>query len=128
MAKNSKLFTNFESLIDLQEGISIDMGRVLHSTTVAVDIIGHVSSQKKKKLLTIIIERRSKINVLADESTRVGDKPILIIFVKASIDGEAAPVTFPYWIWLNWRGCVLLILKTQFWDCFLKNSCTNELL
>jgi len=50
MAKNSKPFTNFESLIDLQEGNSIDMGRVLHSTTVAVDKIGHVTSQMKKKL------------------------------------------------------------------------------
>ena len=67
----------------------------------------------KKKLLTKIIERRSKINVLADESARVGDKSTLILFVTASVDGEAAPVTFPHWIWLNWRPCVL-ILKTQF--------------
>ena len=49
------------------------MGRVLHSATVAVDTIGRVSSQMKK-LLTEITERRSKINVLANESTRVGDK------------------------------------------------------
>jgi len=48
MAKNNKPFTNFESLIDLQEGNSIDMGRVLHSTTVAVDTIGRVSSQMEK--------------------------------------------------------------------------------
>jgi len=48
MAKNNKPFTNFESLIDLQEGNSIDMGHVLHSTTVAVDTIGRVSSQMKK--------------------------------------------------------------------------------
>jgi len=90
------------------------MGRVLHSTTVAVDTIVRVSSQMKKKLLTKIIERRSKINALADESTRVGDKSTLIIFVKASVDGEAAPVTFPHWILLKWRPCVLLILKTKF--------------
>jgi len=38
---------------------------------------------------------RSKKNVVADESTRVGDKSALIIFVKASVDGEAAPVSFP---------------------------------
>jgi len=93
MAKNSKSFTNFESLIDLQEGNSIEMGRVLHSTTVAVDTIGHVSSQMIK--LTKSIVGRSKKNVVADESTRVGDKSALIIFVKASVDGEAAPVSFP---------------------------------
>ena len=89
MAKNNKVFTNFESLIDLQEGNSIDMVRVLHNTTVAVNAIGRVSSQMKKKLLTKIIERRSKINVLADESTRVGDKSILIIFVKAGVDRKS---------------------------------------
>jgi len=94
MAKNNKPFTNFESLIDLQEGNSIDMGRVLHGITVAVDTIGRVSSQMKKKLLTKIIERRSKINVLADECTRVGDKSTLIIFVKASVDGEAHLLPF----------------------------------
>jgi len=62
MAKNNKPFTNFESLIDLQAGNSMDIGRVLHSTTVAVDTIGRVSSQMKKKLLIKIIETRSKIN------------------------------------------------------------------
>jgi len=31
MAKNNTPFTNFESLINLQEGNSIDMGRVLHN-------------------------------------------------------------------------------------------------
>ena len=113
MAKNNKPSTNFESLIDLQEGNSIDMGFVLDSTTVAVDTIGCVSSQMRKSL-TKIIERRSKINVLADESTHAGDKSTLIIFVKASVDGEVAPVTFPHWIWLNWRSCMLLTLKTQF--------------
>ena len=61
-------------MIDLQEGNSLDMGRVLHSKTVAVDIIDRVSSQMKKKLLTKIIESRSKINVFADESTRLGQK------------------------------------------------------
>jgi len=45
----NKPFTNFESLIDFQEGNSIDMGRVLQSTTLAVDTIGRVSSQMKKK-------------------------------------------------------------------------------
>jgi len=49
VAKNNKPFTDFEHLIDLQEGNSLDMGRVLHSKTVAVDMIDHVSSHMKKK-------------------------------------------------------------------------------
>jgi len=50
MAKNNKPFTNFESLIDLHEGNSIDMARVLHSTTVAVGTIGRVPSQPKQNV------------------------------------------------------------------------------
>ena len=66
VSKNNKPSTDFESLIDLQQAISIDMGRVLHSKTIALEINGHASSQMRKKLLSEIIERRSKIKVLAD--------------------------------------------------------------
>ena len=62
VAKNSKPLTDFEKLINLQQTNSIDMGRVLYSITVAVDIIEHLSSHVKKKILTKIIESRNKIN------------------------------------------------------------------
>ena len=93
-AKNSKPFTDFEKLINLQQANLIDMGHVLHSKTVAVDLIEHLSSHMKKKLLTTIIESRSKINVLADESTPVGDKSTLIVFLRASVMAKAALLTF----------------------------------
>jgi len=121
VAKKNKPFTDIESLIDLQEGNSLHMGRVLHSKTLAVDIISHVSSQLKKKLLTKIIESRSKINVIVDEGTRVGQKSTLIIFLKASVDGEAAPVSFP----LDLIELENLCASS---DCLLKNGFTNELL
>ena len=35
------------------------------------------------------------MNALADESTRLGQKSTLIILLKTSVDGEAAPVSFP---------------------------------
>jgi len=127
VAKNNKPFTDFESLIDLQEGNSLDMGRVLHSKTVAVDIIDHVSSPMKKKLLTKIIESRSKINVLADESTRFGQKSTLIIFLKTSVDGEPAPVSFP----LDLVDLEILCashIKDAILDCLRKNGFTTELL
>ena len=89
------------------------MGRVLHSKTVAVDIIEHISSHMKKKTLIKIIESRSKINVLTDESTRVGDKSTLIVFLRASIDGKAAPITFPL---------DLVELVTKLWTVCLKTA------
>ena len=53
VAKNSKPFTDFEKLINLQQAYSLDMGRVLHSKTVAVNIIEHISSHMKKILTKI---------------------------------------------------------------------------
>ncbi|KAJ3607587.1 hypothetical protein NHX12_024638 [Muraenolepis orangiensis] len=49
----------------------------------------------KKELLKKIIETKSKITVLADESTSVGHKSTLIVFLKASVDGDMEPIAFP---------------------------------
>ena len=81
----------------------------------------------KKKLLTKIIERRSKINVLADESTRLGQKSTLIIFVKTSVDGEAAPVSFPLDL-VDLKTLCASHIKNAILDCLRKNGFTTELL
>ena len=51
MEKNSKPFKDSEKLISLQLANLMDMGRVLLSKTVAVDLIKRISSHTKKKLL-----------------------------------------------------------------------------
>ena len=121
VAKNSKPFTDFEKIINLQLANFVDMGRVLHSKTVAVDIIEHISSHMKKKILTKIIASGSKINVLADEFTRVGDKSTLIVFLRASIDGKAAPINFPLDLVQLESQCASHIAD-KIVDCLLKNG------
>ena len=121
--KNSKPFTDFEKLINN----SIDMGRVLYSKTVAVDIIEHLSSHVKKKILTKIIESRNTINVLADESTRVGDKSTLIVVLRASIDGKAAPINFPLDL-VELESLCAFHIADKIVDCLLKNGYSIELL
>ena len=103
------------------------MGRVLHSKTVAIDLIEHISSHMKKKLLTKIIESRSKINVQADESTRVGDKSTLIVFLRASVDGKAAPINFLLDLEELESLCASHIAD-KIVDCLLENGYTIELL
>ncbi|KAJ4930984.1 hypothetical protein JOQ06_025285 [Pogonophryne albipinna] len=120
VAKNNKPFTDFESLIDLQQANSADLGRVLHSKTVCVDIIEHVSSQMKKELLKKIIETKSKITVLADEST-------LIVFLKASVDGDMEPIAFPLDL-VELDSMSAAHIKEQIMGCLLKNGFTVELL
>ena len=70
------------------------MGRVLDRKTVAIDIIEHVFSQIKKKLLTKIIESKNMINVLADEFTRVDDKSTLNVFLRAKLIAMRRLLTF----------------------------------
>ena len=103
------------------------MGRVLHSKTVAVDIIEHISSHRKKKILTKIIESRRKINVLADKSTRVGDKSTLIVFLRASIDGKAAPINFPLDL-VELESLCASHIADKIVDCLFKNGYSIELL
>ena len=103
------------------------MGRVLRSKTAAVGLLEHVSSQMKKKLLTKVIESRSKINVLAGESTRMGDKSTLIVFLRAGIDGKAAPINFPLDL-VELESLCSSHIADKIVDCLLKNGCTIKLL
>ena len=121
VAKNNKPFTDFESLIELQQANSTDLGRVLHSKTVCVDIIDHVSSQMKK-----IIENRCKITVLADESTSVGHKSTLIVFLKAGVDGETEPIAFPLDL-IELDSLSAAHIKEQLMNCLFKSGFTTEL-
>jgi len=125
MVKNKNCFTDFESLIALQQDSSTEMGGVLHSKIFAFDIISHVSSQMKKKLSTKIIESSSKINAPTDESTAV-----LSVLVTnklksnfknlALIAMRGASVNFLLDLVVDWQLSLLLIAKAQFW------TVTNE--
>ena len=95
IAKKHKPFSDFSDIVDLQAANSVDMGRVLHSRTTVVNIIEHISTEMKKDVISNLIQKKSKINILIDEATRIGNKETLIVFIKASVDGINAPISFP---------------------------------
>ena len=68
-----------------------------------------------------IIESRSKINVLADESTRVGDKSTLIVFLRANIHGKAAPINFPLDL-VELESLWASHIADKIVDCLFKNG------
>ena len=81
----------------------------------------------KTKILTKIIESRSKINVLADESTRVSDKSTLIVFLRASIDGKAAPINFLLDL-VELESLCASHIADKIVDCLFRNGYSIELL
>ncbi|KAJ3595844.1 hypothetical protein NHX12_002258 [Muraenolepis orangiensis] len=81
----------------------------------------------KKELLKKIIETKSKITVLADESTSVGHKSTLIVFLKASVDGDMEPIAFPLDL-VELDSMSAAHIKDQIMGCLLKNGFTVELL
>ncbi|KAJ8252839.1 hypothetical protein GJAV_G00206160 [Gymnothorax javanicus] len=127
VAENGKPFTDFESLVDLQVANSVDLGRVLHSKTICVDIIEHISSRMKRELLKKMIGNKSKITVMADESTSVGHKSTLIVFLRASVDGKMEPIAFPLDL-VELDSLSAAHIKDQLMGCLLKNGFTIELL
>uniref|UniRef100_A0A3Q1CW52 DUF4371 domain-containing protein n=1 Tax=Amphiprion ocellaris TaxID=80972 RepID=A0A3Q1CW52_AMPOC len=127
VAKSNKPFTDFESLIDLQEANSMNLGRVLHSKTVCVDIVDHVASQMKNEILKKIIKNKSKITILADESTTVGNKSTLIVFLKASVDGAMEPIAFPLEL-VELDSLNAAHIKEKLLTCLQKNGLSSQLL
>ncbi|XP_074872882.1 E3 SUMO-protein ligase KIAA1586-like [Carettochelys insculpta] len=95
VAKMNRPFTDHKSLIDLQKVNGVEMGQLLQSRTVCRDIIQHISAEMKKRIVSRIIETKSKITVLVDEYSTLAQKSTLIIFLKASVDGVMNPVAFP---------------------------------
>ena len=62
-----------------------------------------------------------------DESTRVGDKSTSIVFLRASIDGEAAPINFPLDL-VKLESLCASHIADKIVDCLLKNGYSIELL
>uniref|UniRef100_A0A3P8SJE1 Uncharacterized protein n=1 Tax=Amphiprion percula TaxID=161767 RepID=A0A3P8SJE1_AMPPE len=127
VAKSNKPFTDFESLTDLQEANSMNLGRVLHSKTVCVDIVDHVASQMKNEILKKFIKNKSKITILADESTTVGNKSTLIVFLKASVDGAMEPIAFPLEL-VELDSLNAAHIKEKLLTCLQKNGLSSQLL
>ena len=64
---------------------------------------------------------------MADESTTVGHKSTLIVFLKASVDGETEPIAFPL-DFIELESLLASHIKERLITCLLRNGFTNELL
>jgi len=94
MAKNDRPYLDHPELIDLQRANGVNVGRVLHSQTVCVDIIDHIASGMKKKLIDTIIAAKKPISILIDESTSLGQKACLVIYLRCCVGESSQPISF----------------------------------
>ena len=87
VAKGNQSFNNFEMEIDLQEMNGIDMGCILHSTNACINIVNHISTDMRQKLVKEVVNSKSKMSLMIDESTRLSGKSTLIVYLRSCIEG-----------------------------------------
>ena len=94
VAKKNQSFHNFETEIDLQELNGVEMGRILHSTNACINIVNHVSDEMRKNMVKEIVQSKSKISLMIDESTTLSQKSTLIVYVRCCIEamGMNSPI------------------------------------
>jgi len=94
IAKNDRPYTDFTELLLLQQLNGVKIGRVLHSKTVCVDIIDEISSEMKKNVLKTLVVGRVPFSIMIDESTSLGQKTCLIVYIRCSVDKSCEPISF----------------------------------
>jgi hypothetical protein len=86
LVKNDRPFTDHEDSIRLQKKNCLDIGIILHSRYSATEIIKHIASEFKKKLISELTAEDRKMSVLIDESTTLGKQSTSIVYIKTFLD------------------------------------------
>lgn len=91
LAHNDRPFSDNYGLLELQRENGIDTGIGLHSRYSAAQITDHIGSEMRKKICQRIQAIEGKISVLIDESTSLGCKTTLIVYLKCETDKSCEP-------------------------------------
>jgi hypothetical protein len=63
----------------VQDLNGVDMGSIVHSANAYINIANHIGNEIKNILVTKIINSKSKISLIIDESTTVSQKSTLTL-------------------------------------------------
>ncbi|KAJ8287604.1 hypothetical protein COCON_G00002630 [Conger conger] len=95
IGKHGSPFTDMPIDVSLQELNGVNMGRVLHSNKTCADIIDHIATEMKKRMVDDIITNRRKLCLLIDESTTISGKTVLVVCLRVAFaDAEPDTVVF----------------------------------
>ncbi|XP_070800854.1 E3 SUMO-protein ligase KIAA1586-like [Pituophis catenifer annectens] len=93
LAKACRPISSIEELIELQTENGVDLGVGLHSRSTVVKIVEFIANEIKTQMFSSIIARNLKICLIIDEASTVSCKPVLIVFLKSTIEDSEDPPT-----------------------------------
>lgn len=93
IAKHNRPYSDHPDLLDLQGANGIDVGRVLQSNVTCTEIIDCIAETMKERLLTQMKIEQAPFSILIDESTSLGRKTCMVVYIRCSINNEK-PTTF----------------------------------
>ena len=78
----------------------VKLGNVLHNNVAAADIAEHIDIHKK--LVNAVLDTKLPFSTLIDESTSLGQKYCLTVYLRCSVDGSCEPlcVFLDFWHWI----------------------------
>jgi len=91
LAKRNRPFSDYQSLLELQELNGANIGIGLRSRYSATQIVMHVSEEMRRRACKQVIEIGSCFSVLVDESTTVSNKSTLIVYLKCITNENTEP-------------------------------------
>jgi hypothetical protein len=111
--KKNQSFNNFEGEINVQELNGEDMGRILHSPNAC--IVNHIGNEMRNTLVTKVINSRSKISLIIDESltSKININcvcPSIHSWMWAHCTNNYLPHCFDTWILSAYQKNTLVII------------------
>lgn len=94
IGKPGRPFVDMSLDVNVQQLTGLSMGRVLHSNNSCADILDHIASGMRKKLVRDILEKKRKICLLIDESTTFSGKSVLVLCLRAAVANDSDVRTF----------------------------------
>ena len=86
LAQNDRPFFDNYRLLELQKEKGVDIGTGLHSWYSATQITDHIGSEMRTRICQQIQDIEGKLSILIDESTSLGCKTTLIVYMKCETD------------------------------------------
>uniref|UniRef100_H3AVP1 Uncharacterized protein n=1 Tax=Latimeria chalumnae TaxID=7897 RepID=H3AVP1_LATCH len=127
IGKHQRPFTDLPIDVDVQELNGLNRGRVLQSDKVCADIIDHISAEMRRKVLSNIQEKRTKISVVVDESTALSKQLVLIVCLRAIVGDSPNPLSF-FLELLELNDSTAAGIVTALLDCLKHNRFTEAFL